>query len=164
MGLFSWWPFGRKHKAAPAADTAVEDWEGEQPPDENEKPEDFPPVPQAQADAEDAEAAQEAARPDSSLARGALSLGEPPEWPGIYRIRYRGPSRRIMYIGITSNLKNRKKQHTNNGHHYVRLHDFYWQKARLGTTGRLLIDAEERQIDKHSGSPFTKRRLGRPLG
>jgi hypothetical protein len=54
-----------------------------------------------------------------------------------------------MYIGVTSNLRERKKQHSVCGYFYPKLHEFYWQQARPDTTADALIGAEVKQIYKH---------------
>ncbi len=118
-----------------------------------------PEVSEQRAEKDDKTAEGDAERPESPLERGAPSFQEPPSWPGIYRIRYRGPSRKIMYIGIAVDLRNRKKQHIYGGRCYERDHYFYWQKAKLNATGRTLVEAEIRHIARHS-PPGNKRAGG----
>lgn len=109
----------------------------------------LPTVTEAEASQEDAKADEESRRVGSPFLPGRPSGDTPPPWPGVYRIRYKGPSRRIMYIGVASNLRNRKSQHKSGGYLYHKLHDFYWQQARPDTTADALIAAEVAHIKRH---------------
>ena len=54
-----------------------------------------------------------------------------------------------MYIGVTCDLRRRKNTHIYGGRLYVRVHDFYWQAARIDATGAALVALERKHIRRH---------------
>ncbi len=94
----------------------------------------------------------------SVIKRGRPSQKEPPSQAGVYRIIDK-ESGEILYIGETSNLRRRKKEHLKSGKYDPEFHVFAWQLADAESTSEDRREVERKKIDRHEPSE-NKRRGG----
>ena len=80
---------------------------------------------------------------------GRLSQNPPPNKPGQYRMRNK-ETKEVEYIGESSNLMRRIKEHHREGTFSPGKESFEWKEADIRSTSETRRKHERRQIDKHS--------------